>query len=94
MLAGHRLHVETRQSTISMSKRVRALAGNILLALITGPSSWPPVDVVLVDEPTGRTVKTWQEGGEGASLLVTVLKDDLMKMTLNEFVEKWDLPPV
>ena len=67
---------------------------NLLLAAITGPSSWPPVDVVVIDQPTGRTVKTWHEGGEAASLLAAVLNEDLETMTLGDFLEKWDLPPV
>ena len=91
MLAGDRLRVETRESSISMSKKVRAFVVNLVLAAVTGPSSWPPVDVVLIDKPTGRTVKTWHEGGEGASLLTTVMNEDLATMTLGDLVEKWDL---
>lgn len=94
MSAADRLHVDARPTTVSTSKRVRAFVGNLFLAVITGPSTWPPVDVVLVDESTGRALKTWHEGGAGASLLIEVLNEDLAKMTLDEFVEKWDVPPL
>ena len=90
--AADRFRVESRPSTISLSKKVRTFVLNLFSAAVTGPATWPPVDVVLIDESTKGVVKTWHEGGEEASRLVTVLEEDLVGMSLDDFVEKWDVP--
>jgi hypothetical protein len=66
---------------------------NLFPAAFSGPATWPPVDVVLVDQSTEGIVKTWHEGGDEASVFMAVLKEDLVGMSLDDFVEKWDLPP-
>ncbi len=93
-VAGGRLRAETRASSLSAGKRARSFAGNLLGELVNlgAAGSWPPVDVVLIDVATGRTVKTWHEGGADASVLLSVLQEDLAKMPYGEFVEKWDIP--
>ena len=89
--AEDRLRVEARPSTVSGFKKVRSFAVNAVLAAFSGPVSWPPVDIVLIDEVSGETVRTWHEGGDAASLLTAVLNEDLAEMTLDDFAEKWDL---
>ena len=53
---------------------VRSLAGNLLAAVTVGSTpTWPPVDVVVVDVSTNRTLRVWHEGGEEAATLMSVL---------------------
>ncbi len=50
------------------------------------------IDVVVIDVTTGRTLKTWHEAGDDASVLLSVLNEELAEMPYGEFAEKWDLP--
>jgi hypothetical protein len=50
------------------------------------------VDVVLVDVSTGLVLRRWHEGGDEAAGLLSVLTDDLMALTPEQFIEKWDFP--
>ena len=92
--AGERLRVEARPSSISGWRRTRSYVLNLLAALISGPVSWPPVDIVLIDLPTGRILKTWYEGGDDASIMLSVLNEELAEMPYGEFLEKWDISSV
>ena len=98
--AGEWLRVEIRPSSLSAGRRARSYLLHLLDQLFTGPHGITPrVDVVLVDMPTGRIVKTWHEGGKATvddvddvSILRSVLEEELAEMSYGEFVEKWDLP--
>ncbi len=90
--AGECFRVESRDSTVSPSRKVRSFLANLLLSALSGPTTWPPVDIVLVDLSTGFVVRRWHEGGEEAAGLLRVLNDDLITMPPEEFVEKWDVP--
>ncbi len=94
VLAGERLRVEARPTTLSVAKRVRSFFLNLLGAtVVLGDfGTWPPVDIVVVDRGTGRTLKTWHEGHDGGSVLLAQLEQELTDMTYGEFAEKWDLP--
>ncbi len=46
----------------------------------------------MIDVPTGRTLRTWYEAGDAASVLLSVLNEELAEMPYGEFAEKWDLP--
>jgi hypothetical protein len=71
---------------------MRSLPANLLSAVTVGGSaSWPPVDVLVVDASTDRTVRVWHEGGSEAATLLQVLNDDLAAMELDDFLQKWDL---
>ncbi len=83
---------ESRHSTLSRLKKVRSFVRNLVLSALTGPSTWPPVDIVLVDLSTGLVVRRWHEGGEDAAGLLRLLSDDLATMAPDEFIEKWQLP--
>ena len=57
MLAASRLRVDSRRPKISSGKWVRSVVGNLLAAVTVGSTSaWPPVDVILVDVSTDRTL--------------------------------------
>ena len=83
---------ESRPSTVSPWRKMRSFLGNLMLSAFSGPASWPPVDIVLVDLSTGSVVRRWHEGGEEAARLLTLLSDDLATMRRDEFVQKWDVP--
>ncbi len=92
MLAAHSLRVESRRPKISAGKWVRSLAGNLLAAVTVGSTpTWPPVDVIVVDVSTNRTLRVWHEGGEEAATLMSVLNEDLNSMRLEVFLEEWGL---
>lgn len=78
---------------MSRPKRIRAYVLYFLSAFVPVPIKWPPVDVVLVDIPTGRALKTWHEGEEEASILLSVLNEELVEMPYHEFADKWDISP-
>lgn len=84
--------VESRDSTVSRSRKVRSFLANLLLSALTGPTTWPPVDIVLVDLSTGFVARRWHEGGEEAAGLLRILSDDLITLPAKEFIEKWDVP--
>ena len=90
--AGHFFRAESRHSTLPLLRKVRSLVGNLVLSALTGPTTWPPVDIVVVDLSSGLVVRRWHEGGEEAAALLRVLSDDLVTMAPDEFIEKWDLP--
>lgn len=90
--AGEFFLVESRDSTVSPSQKIRTFLANLLLSALTGPTTWPPVDIVLVDLFTGFVVRRWHEGGEEAAGLLRILRDDLITMPAKEFIEKWDVP--
>ncbi len=100
--AGEWLRVEIRPSSLSAGRRARSYLLHFLDQLFTGPHGITPrVDVVLVDVPTGRIVKTWHEGGKAiledvddVPILLSVLEEELAEMSYGEFVEKWEVPPV
>ncbi|MDQ4047761.1 MAG: hypothetical protein M3131_00020 [Actinomycetota bacterium] len=54
----------------------------------------PPVDVVLADGSNGRALRVWHEGGEQAATLLSVLNEDLTALAVDDFLEKWDVPPL
>lgn len=98
--AGEWLRVEIRPSSLSARRRARSNLLHLLDQLFTGPH-WITrrADVVLVDVPTGRIVKTWHEGGKATVdgiddvvILQSVLEEELAEMSYGEFVEKWDVP--
>ncbi len=62
--AGHFFRAQLRHSTYSPWRKVRSFLGNLVLSAFTGPGTWPPVDIVLVDLSTGLVVRRWQEGGK------------------------------
>ncbi len=90
--AEHFFRAESRHSTVSRLRKVRSFVGNLVLSALTGPSTWPPVDIVLVDLSTDLVVQRWHEGGEQAAGLLRLLTDDLTTMTPDEFIEKWGFP--
>ena len=93
--AEHLFRAEQRHSTVSSWRKVRSFAGNLVSsAFLVEPTSWPPVDIVLVDLSTGLVVRRWHEGGGAAAELLRVLSDDLITMAPDEFIEKWDVPAV
>ncbi len=94
-MAGERLRVEARPSTVSPVRRAGSYVVNLLAELLglAAPFGWPRIDVVVTDVPTGRTLKIWHEAGDAASVLLSVLNEELAEMTYGEFAEKWDLPP-
>ena len=72
MPAASSLRVESRRPQISAGKWVRSLVGNLLAAVTVGITpTWPPVDVIVVDVSTNRTLRVWHEGGEGAASLMS-----------------------
>ena len=91
--ADHLFRVESQPSTVSSLRKVRSFIANLVLSLFSGPATWPPVDVVLVELSTGVVVRRWHEGGEEAAGLLSVLSDDLATMAPDTFIEKWDVPP-
>jgi hypothetical protein len=90
--AEHFFRAESQHSTVSLWRKVRSFIANLVSSSFSGPASWPPVDVVLVDLSTGLVVRRWHEGGEEAVGLLRVLSDDLTTMAPNDFIEKWDVP--
>lgn len=93
-MAGERLRVEARPSTVSPVRRGGTYVVNVLAELfgLAAPFGWPRIDVVVIDVPTGRTLRTWHEAGDTASVLLSVLNEELGEMSYGEFAEKWDLP--
>jgi hypothetical protein len=90
MLAASSFGVESRRPKISAGKWVRSLAGNLLAAVTVGSTpTWPPVDVIVVDISTNRTLRVWHEGGEEAATLMSVLNEDLNSMRPEVFLEEW-----
>ncbi len=68
------------------------LVGNLLAAVTLGIApTWPPVDVIIVDVSTNRTLPVWREGGEEGATLMSVLNEDLNSMRLEVFLEEWGL---
>jgi hypothetical protein len=90
--AAHVFRAETRHSTVSTWRKLRSFVANLAASAFSGPVSWPPVDVVLVDIATGAVVRRWHEGGEEAAGLLRLLNDDLSAMGADEFIDKWDVP--
>lgn len=90
--AAARLRVETRGSGISPARWMRSVVATLVSATLGHSDSWPPVDVVLVDTSDGRTLRVWQEGGDNAATLLSILNEDLSTMSLGLFLEKWDVP--
>lgn len=90
--AGHRFGAESRHSTASRWRWVRSFLGNVASSVIAGPATWPPVDIVVVELSTGSVVRRWHDGGEEAAGLLRGLNDDLLTLSPDEFIEKWDLP--
>ncbi len=90
-LAGEWLRVEAKPSTMSHRRQIRSFVLNLLAEFVPVLVKWPPVDVVLIDMPTSRILKTWHEGGEDAFILVSVLNEELADMPYGEFVDKWDI---
>ena len=90
--AGQFFSAESRHSTVSPLRKVRSFLANLVLSAFSGPATWPPVDIVLVDLSTGSVVRRWHEGGEEAAALLRILSDDLTTMRPDEFIEKWDVP--
>ena len=90
--AEHVFRAESRPSSVSPWRKLRSFVGNLALTAFSGPVTWPPVDVVVVDRSTGLVVRRWHEGGDEAATLLGVLRDDLSTMAPGEFIDKWDLP--
>ena len=92
MLAASSLRVESRRPKMSAGRWVRSLVGNLLGAVTLGITpTWPPVDVIIVDVSTNRTLRVWHEGGEEGARLMSVLNADLNSMRLEVFLEEWGL---
>ena len=93
-VAGERLRVEARPSTVSLVRRAGSYVVNVLAELfgLPAPFGWPRIDVVVIDVTTGRTLRIWHEAGDAASVLLSVLNEELAEMPFGEFAEKWDLP--
>jgi hypothetical protein len=81
-VAGERLRVEARPSTVSPVRRAGSYVVNLLAELfgLAAPFGWPRIDVVVIDVPTGRTLRTWHETGDDASALLSVLNEELAEM--------------
>ena len=92
MRAEQVFRAESRHSTLSPWRKGRSLVVNLVLSVFSGPASWPPVDIVLEDLATGRVVRRWHEGGDEAVSLLGILRDDLVTMTPDAFMAKWDVP--
>lgn len=90
-VAGKWLRVEAKPSTMSRRRRIISFVLHLLSEFVPVPVKWPPVDVVLIDMRTSRILKTWHEGGEDASILVSVLNEELADMPYGEFMDKWDI---
>jgi hypothetical protein len=92
--AGQFFRVESQGSTISASRKVRSFLANLVSSAVqlTAPTTWPPVDIVLLELSTGLVVRRWHEGGEDAASLLMILNDDLITMRPEKFIEKWDVP--
>ena len=73
---------------MSADKWVRSLVGNLLAAVTLGLT---PVDVIIVDVSTNRTLRVWHEGGEEGATLMSMLNEDLNSMRLEVFLEEWGL---
>ena len=90
--AGQLFRVESRHSTLSLWRKGRSFLANLVLSAFSGPATWPPVDIVLVELSSSLVVRRWHEGGEEAAGLLRLLSDDLTTMRPDEFIEKWDVP--
>ena len=90
--AGQFFRAESRDSSVSPWRKVRSFLVNLVSSAFTGPATWPPVDIVLVDVSTGAVVRRWHEGGEDAAGLLNILRDDLSTMRADDFIQKWDVP--
>ena len=71
---------------------MRSLVGDLLAAVtVESTPTWPPVDVIVVDVSTSRTLCVWHPVGEEAASLTSVLNEDLNSMRLEVFLEEWGL---
>jgi hypothetical protein len=83
---------ESRHTSVSSGRKIRSFLANLAASALSGPVTWPPVDIVLVDLSTGLVVRRWHEGGEEAAGLLRLLNDDLSALRADEFIDKWDIP--
>jgi hypothetical protein len=92
MRASERFRIDSQHTTISLGRKVRTIVANLVASGFTGLSlNWPPIDVVLIDAGTGAVIKRWHEHGNGAAELLRTLNEDVGGLTVDDFVEKWDV---
>ena len=71
------------------------MIGNLVSATtVSHAATCPRATSYSADASNGRALRVWHEGGEQATTLLSVLNEDLTALAIDDFLEKWDVPPL